>query len=100
MVSRIVTDYFTWNVLAWTILYIFTVIAVGLVLLLIIKNHSDGVVYKETIKPDFVKDSSYDENRTDIMIFIDNCMDIWFNAALSDIAAILMLILFFVVAVI
>lgn len=100
MASRILTDYFTWNVLSWGMLFLFTVIAVGFIQLLIIKKYSNGMVYKETVNNDLFPNTSSEKNKSSSVLFIDNCINIWLNAAQSDVAAIIMLILFFAVAVI
>lgn len=100
MASRILTDYFTWNVISWSMLFLFTVIAVGFIQLLIIKKHSNGLVYKDTVNSDLFAHTSSEKNKSSIVIFIDSCIRIWLKSAPSDVAAIIMLILFFAVAVI
>lgn len=101
MINKIITDHFSWNILSWGALYISTIFILGAAQILIIKNSSEGLVYKEPVLEECTTNSKVRLKKTALMsVLIENCMDIWFNAPLSDFIAIFMLILFFVVTLI
>lgn len=99
MVTKIVTDYFTWGVFSWSVLFLLTVIILGIIQFLIIKNTSNGLIYKESIVDKVIIDSDLNEEKSFLYILHNNCIDIWFNNPSSDLIAILMLFFFFVVAI-
>lgn len=99
MISRILTDYFTWCVCSWSALFFSTVVILGIIQFLIIKNTSAGLVYKEAVPDKDMNETDLKVNKTFFCNLHNNSIDIWFNNPSSDLIAILMLFFFFVVAI-